>query len=947
MPFALRLLGGVALLHPDGRPVVGRAAHRHPLALLARLALAPPDGLSREKLSGLLWSERDEAAARHRLRGAIHELRQLLGADALRSIGPTVRLAPDRVQVDVRDLLAAQSSGDSAAVVALYGGPFLDGFFLEDSEEFEEWARAERARMAAIHAEALERLALQAAAAGEPLDAVRWWQALTTQRPGDGRVARATFDTLVTAGDTGGALAHAIAHARYLRQEFGVAPDAEFRMVVAALRQTVGTPSPDDETLPLPERPTEALEKAVAAPHRSIRRWIVGAGVLVGLAAALVAIWSRRDAATAPSRDAPTALAVAPFQVVAGVPENLGDGLALLLSTTLDQVPELRLVRGSTALFRSQADSGGATASLAVLRRVAGAELLVEGVVAPAGPGMIAVTASLIDSAGVVRTRIRERGAVADLAGVVDHLALALLRELWGRRWGVPSPRAGSVLTDSAGALRAFLRGEAFLRAAAWDSATAAFVAAGEIDSTFALAELRLAETYGWRNRGESAEAGRALAAAARHADRLAPRERGLLELRRLHDAGDMAALEKADALAARYPADPEVRYVQADVRFHADGAVGRSGRAAVIAAFDTALALDSTSARVLVHPFTMALWQGDRVRYERISARLAALNPDSISAARRALVAAVRFSPPDVAARALADGLRRGARAEWWLDLTWAINGAILNVPAPRPDLLIAALDGMRAAFAGDAVVRQELDKVRLDVRIATGRLSEARPLLDAEAVNAYVLLAFGQAPTAWHNVVTQQLERETPVGDANALHSWELPYRRALLAIDAGDIPVARRELAAAGRQIPTNSRDAADSSQVRAVHGLLRAAGGWVRLAEGDTAGAQTELDAGLHAVGYVAWPLRWSAPLMVVRARLLAAGPRRAQAMDQLPVYQGGGIALAAAYAFEAGLRAAEGDEVAAAAARARAAALWSGADSDARGNVAIAVRKRGG
>lgn len=985
VPFALRLLGGVSLLHPDGTPASGRATHRHPLALLARLALAPAEGLSRDKLAGLLWSERDDAAARHRLRGALHELRQLLGPDVLPATGTTVRLDANHLNVDVLDLLTAHAAGDAAKVVTLYRGPFLDGFFLEDAEEFEEWSRAERGRLAGIQAAALERLALQAKAAGDPQEALRWWTALSAERPADGRIARAAFDARVAAGDPGGALAHAVSHQRHLREEFGVAPDAEFRAAVAALRREIGAAAPDDEpplaaapvvpppsvagakseqgasaeaiaslndkpslqplpsdfaprllTNSAPDAPTAAKGSPAPAVGRNWRRTAALAALFVSAAAAVAVFWPRRSVVPTPSRDAPTSLAVAPFRVVEGVSGTLGDGLALLLTATLDQVPELRLLPATAAASLPDGDTGAPTGSRGAPRRVAGAELLVEGVIAPAGPGLISVTAALTDNDGVVRTRIREHGAVADLAGVVDRVALALLRELWGRRWGVPAPRAGSVLTDSASALRAYLRGEAFLRAAVWDSATVAFIAAAEIDSTFALAQLRLAETYGWRNRGENAEIAQALSAAARHADRLAPRERGLLELRRLHGAGELDAMKRADALAARYPNDPEVRYVQADVRFHADGATGRAGRDAIVAAFDTAMALDSTSARVLVHPFTLALWGGDRTRYDHVSARLAALESDPRLAAKRALIAAVRFSPPVEAFRALADGLRRDPRVDAWQELTWAINAATLDADVPRPDLLIDALELMRAAFASNVIVRRQLDGVRLDVLVAAGRLAEAQAQLDAGSVNAFVLMAFGDAPPSWYKTVARQLARETEAGrDTIARMKWLNPYRRALLALSDGNSVVARRELAVAGRGLPVDLRDHVDSSEVRALQGLLSAAGGWARVLEGDSTAALNELEAGLRAVGYVPSALGWAPPLMVIRSRLLAAGSRRAEAINLLPVYQGGGVAWGSAFRLEAAVRRAQGDTVGANVALARAAALWAGADVDVR------------
>src|SRR5215217_8374278 len=126
----LRLLGGASVGRDDGTLLAGRAAQRHRLALLARLACAPGLGLSREKLIGLLWPESDTERARNLLNVSVYELRKALGDDALLSTGDDLRLNPDVVISDVAELEAALARGDHEAAVASYRGPLLDGFFL-------------------------------------------------------------------------------------------------------------------------------------------------------------------------------------------------------------------------------------------------------------------------------------------------------------------------------------------------------------------------------------------------------------------------------------------------------------------------------------------------------------------------------------------------------------------------------------------------------------------------------------------------------------------------------------------------------------------------------------------------------------------------------------------------------------------------------------------------
>src|SRR5678815_4386282 len=144
--FRLATLGGLRLDGGAG-PLVGAATRRRPLALLALIAAAGPRGMTRERLIGLLWSDRDEAQARHVLAQSLYALRKDLGADELLLNGGALRLNPAVVTSDVQEFTAALDAGDRERAIALYHGPFLDGFYLSEAPEFERWVEEERARL--------------------------------------------------------------------------------------------------------------------------------------------------------------------------------------------------------------------------------------------------------------------------------------------------------------------------------------------------------------------------------------------------------------------------------------------------------------------------------------------------------------------------------------------------------------------------------------------------------------------------------------------------------------------------------------------------------------------------------------------------------------------------------------------------------------------------------
>jgi hypothetical protein len=155
-PPILRLLGG-ALIDSDGVPIGGAGAHRHRLALLALLAVTRRP-VSRDKLMAYLWPERDTDSARTLLRTALYEIRKLLGESAIRRTGDAVSIDPSMLRCDVIEFETAVADDDFERAVALYAGPFLDGFFITDASEFEHWVDEERARLERLRDRARARL---------------------------------------------------------------------------------------------------------------------------------------------------------------------------------------------------------------------------------------------------------------------------------------------------------------------------------------------------------------------------------------------------------------------------------------------------------------------------------------------------------------------------------------------------------------------------------------------------------------------------------------------------------------------------------------------------------------------------------------------------------------------------------------------------------------------
>nr|MBA3659604.1 hypothetical protein [Gemmatimonadales bacterium] len=168
------MFGGVSVAL-EGRPARGAGTQRKPLALLALLAAAGEQGLSRDKLLLYLWPECDEEHGRNTLRQTLHALRRDLGEPLLFAGTSELRLDPGSATSDVGDFLAALVRGDAEAAAAAYAGPFLYGFHLPDAPEFERWAEVTRHDLAGRARTTFEQLAAQATRRRDAVSAGEWW----------------------------------------------------------------------------------------------------------------------------------------------------------------------------------------------------------------------------------------------------------------------------------------------------------------------------------------------------------------------------------------------------------------------------------------------------------------------------------------------------------------------------------------------------------------------------------------------------------------------------------------------------------------------------------------------------------------------------------------------------------------------------------------------------
>ena len=158
----VRLLGAVEAF--DGVQQLQRFPSRAVALLLARVAAEPQRVHPREELVELLWPGVAPAVGRNRLRQALSSLKSLL-EPAGAAQGPVlladrlgVRAAPGALDSDAAAFQRCCLSGDVAQALALWQGPFMPG-------HYDDWAQAERERLAHLHERLSVRLLEQLPAA--------------------------------------------------------------------------------------------------------------------------------------------------------------------------------------------------------------------------------------------------------------------------------------------------------------------------------------------------------------------------------------------------------------------------------------------------------------------------------------------------------------------------------------------------------------------------------------------------------------------------------------------------------------------------------------------------------------------------------------------------------------------------------------------------------------
>jgi DNA-binding SARP family transcriptional activator/TolB-like protein/Flp pilus assembly protein TadD len=526
----LTLFGGLRIENEDG-PLPGRASQRRRLALLALLASPPGQRTARDKLIAALWPDASDDRARRNLSSALYDLRAELGEDVVVATGDELALNQAVVPTDVAAFTAALEEGDLEGAAAAYAGPFLDGFFIDDADDFERWVEAERQRYARDYQQALLQLAEGHTAAGDVRAAADAWHRLSVADPFSARVAVGYMNALDVSGDRAGALRFARVHTALLREELAAEPSPEVVALAERLRDSPtvaiddtaphpaseaatataapagagadftsadGSP-PTTPAAPAPSTAPRATGPAPAAQAPPARRaaglTLVAAGLVIAGLWLVFLVLSPRASHAPVAPENGIGVAVLPFQNLSGSADMdpFCDGLTEEIISGLGKVASLRIPSRTTMVLYQRRDVPPADVGQEL-----GVRYWVEGTVRSEG-ARLRIAANLVDArTGSTVWRDQYDLQMVSLFDAQEEIAQAVVRAVAPQLAGTVGPLVDPTTRNTA-AYTLYLKGRAHWYRRSPDDLTAAlgfFTRALTEDPDYALAYSAIADVH-------------------------------------------------------------------------------------------------------------------------------------------------------------------------------------------------------------------------------------------------------------------------------------------------------------------------------------------------------------------------------------------------------------------------------------------------------------------
>ncbi|MCP4539742.1 MAG: tetratricopeptide repeat protein, partial [Chloroflexi bacterium] len=205
---------------------IPRFRSRRTVALLGYLA-TERRSVARDFLAALFWPDEATSKGRSNLRRELHNLAQIL-PDCWELDRQAVAFAPSAgVSIDTYTLLQLEAQERWQEAADLLGGEFLEGLYLDDNLEFENWLLGERERWRGRAEAVLTHVGDGYVRRGQYSNALRHTRRLLQLAPWNERAYRQAMRLLAWTGQRGAALRQFETCKQALREELGVEPAEE------------------------------------------------------------------------------------------------------------------------------------------------------------------------------------------------------------------------------------------------------------------------------------------------------------------------------------------------------------------------------------------------------------------------------------------------------------------------------------------------------------------------------------------------------------------------------------------------------------------------------------------------------------------------------------------------------------------------------------------------
>lgn len=326
------------------------------------------------------------------------------------------------------------------------------------------------------------------------------------------------------------------------------------------------------------------------------------------------------------NQSAPTtgisSITIFPFDIKSGNSDiqYLGNGMVDLISAKLEEVSTLNPI-DPNRVFNQLKKANELIPALEQATEISstlGAAEFVIGSIIEVNES-IQISASKYDAKGKLLAKENIEGSKSQLSRLIDDLTRALIADKLEQE-GLELNSIATLTSENLPALQAYLKGEQAYRQTKFREAFDLFQEAVELDSTFAIAWLRLNKAESWIGWGSTT--GDYLDNALQYADKLPPKWQDLIKAEKRFDLGLPSNEQVFDRLLRKYGENAEFTNLMAEHLFHFNPIHGRS----IIEAkpwLEKVRELDPQNQETLRHLGELAWIEEDQVRLQKIISKL------------------------------------------------------------------------------------------------------------------------------------------------------------------------------------------------------------------------------------------------------------------------------------------------------------------------------------